>query len=82
MIIESTLCEPTASRKACILVRSGNRSKRYSLQGLTPLQQHKNAVCRYLLDMGVSLQGHSGIGNSERYVWSVNVIQLLESSNV
>lgn len=78
MIIESVLCEPTASRKACIMVKCGNRSKRYPLQGLTPLQQHKSAVCRYLLDMGVSLQGHSGIGNSERYVWSVVVVQLLE----
>ena len=78
MIIESLLCEPSSTRKACILVRSGNRSKRYSLQGLSPLQQHKNAVLRYLLDMGMSLQGHSGIGSSERYVWSVNVVNLLE----
>jgi hypothetical protein len=78
MIIESVLCEPTATRKACILVKCGNRSKRYPLQGLSPLQQHKNAVLRYLLDSGYPLQGHSGIGNSGRYVWSVNVVQLLE----
>ena len=82
MIIESLLCEPSSTRKACILVRSGNRSKRYPLQGLTALQQHKTAVLRYLLDMGVPLQGHSGIGGNGRYVWSVNVVQLLESSNV
>ena len=79
MIIESLLCEPTATRKACILVRSGNRSKRYPLQGITPLQQHKNAVLRYLMDMNMLLQGHSGIGGNGRYVWSVNVVQLLES---
>ena len=78
MIIESVMCEPTATRKACIVVKCGNRSKRYPLQGLTPLQQHKNAVCRFLLDMGMSLQGHSGIGSSDKYVWSVNVFQLLE----
>lgn len=78
MIIESTLCKPTATRKACIVVKCGNRSKRYPIQGLTALQQHKNAVCRYLLDMEMSLQGHSGIGSSERYVWSVNVVSLLE----
>lgn len=78
MIIESLLCEPTATRKACIIVKCGNRSKRYPLQGLTALQQHKNAVLRYLLDMGMTLQGHSGIGNSDRYVWSVNVVNLLE----
>ncbi len=78
MIIESVLCEPTATRKACILVRCGNRSKRYPLQGLTSLQQHKNAVCRYLLDMGIPLQGHSGIGNAGKYVWSVSVVDLLE----
>ena len=78
MIIESVLCEPTATRKSCIMVKCGNRSKRYPLQGLTALQQHKNAVCRYLLDMGYPLQGHSGIGSSESYVWSVNVVQLLE----
>lgn len=78
MIVESVLCEPTASRKACILVRCGKRSKRYPLQGITPIQQHKNAVLRYLLDMGIPLQGHSGIGNSERYVWSVVVVNLLE----
>lgn len=82
MIIESLLCEPTATRKACILVKCGNRSKRYPLQGLTALQQHKTAVLRYLLDAGMSLQGHSGIGGSGKYVWSVNVVQLLESSNV
>lgn len=79
MILESVLCEPTATRKACIMVKCGNRSKRYSLQGLTALQQHKNAVCRYLLDCGIPLQGHSGIGNSDKYVWSVNVVNLLEA---
>ena len=78
MIIESILCEPTVNRKACILVRCGNRSKRYPLQGLTALQQHKTAVCRYLLDMGIPLQGHSGIGANGKYIWSVNVVQLLE----
>jgi len=78
MIIESTLCEPTANRKACIIVKCGNRSKRYPLQGLTALQQHKTAVCRYLLDVGIPLQGHSGIGSNGKYVWSVNVVQLLE----
>lgn len=78
MIIESTLCAPNATRKACILVRCGKRSKRYPLQGLTPLQQHKQAVCRYLLDCGMTLQGHSGIGNGERYVWDGAVVQLLE----
>lgn len=78
MIIESVLCEPTATRKSCILVRCGNHSKRYPLQGLTSLQQHKHAVMRYLLDTGMSLQGHSGIGNAEKYVWSVVVVNLLE----
>ena len=79
MIIESTLIDPTATRKACILVRCGNRSKRYPLQGITPLQQHKNAVLRYLLDMSIPLQGHSGIGGNGRYVWSVVVVDLLEA---
>ena len=78
MIIESLLCEPTATRKACILVRSGNRSKRYPLQGITPLQQHKNAVLRYLMDMNMPLQGHSGIGGNGKYSWSVTVVNLLE----
>ena len=78
MIIESLLCEPTTNRKACVLVKCGNRSKRYPLQGITPLQQHKNAVLRYLMDMNMLLQGHSGIGGNGRYVWSVNVVQLLE----
>jgi len=78
MIIESVLCEPTVNRKACIIVKCGNRSKRYPLQGLTALQQHKTAVCRYLLDVGIPLQGHSGIGANGKYVWSINVVNLLE----
>ena len=79
MIIESTLCEPTVTRKACIVVKCGNKSKRYPLQGMTSLQQHKNAVCRYLIDCGMTLQGHSGIGGNGKYVWCVNVVQLLEA---
>jgi len=81
MIIESTLCEPTVNRKACIMVKCGSRSKRYPLQGLTALQQHKTAVLRYLLDMGIPLRGHSGIGANGKYVWSVVVVDLLECSN-
>ena len=81
MIIESSLCEPTVNRKACIMVKCGGRSKRYPLQGLTALQQHKTAVCRFLLDMGLPLQGHSGIGANGKFVWSVNVVDLLEHSN-
>jgi len=81
MIIESSLCEPTVNRKACIIVKCGNRSKRYPLQGLTALQQHKTAVCRYLLDVGIPLRGHCGIGANGKYVWSINVVDLLECSN-